>query len=76
MDKTEFREGKRINILYTMPDMFGFFLWISTILKLCTCAQTSFLLSKEVNVASAEEGNVSLLFSRLKSWPEKRDKVM
>lgn len=25
MDKTEFREGKRINILYTIPDMFGFF---------------------------------------------------
>lgn len=25
MDKTEFREEKRINILYTMPDMFGGF---------------------------------------------------
>lgn len=76
MDKTEFREGKRINILYTMPDMFGFFFYESQLSWNCTCAQTSFLLSKEVNVASAEEGNVSLLFSRLKSWPEERDEVM
>lgn len=38
MDKTEFREGKRINILYAMPDMFFFFMNLNYLetLHMCT----------------------------------------